>query len=86
MLHNAGGALVKCHFLKASAKELSRCSVSIYSHIWDDNFSEKMGDDGAEGNAEVLASLFTVTTKKAAPQYDYSVVPSRYRLFCFLCN
>jgi len=36
-----------------------------------------MGDDGTEGNPDVLASLFTVTTKKAAPQYDYSIVPSR---------
>ena len=54
--------------------------------MWD-NFSEKMGDDGAEGNPDVLASLFTVTTKKAAPQYDYSVVPSRYGFFSFyMCN
>jgi len=37
-----------------------------------------MGDEnGSEGNPDVLASLFTVTTKKAAPQYDYSSVPSR---------
>jgi len=36
-----------------------------------------MGDHGSEGNPDVLASLFTVTTKKAAPQYDYSSVPSR---------
>ena len=41
-------------------------------------FQTKMGDEnGAEGNPDVLASLFTVTTKKAAPQYDYSSVPSR---------
>ena len=39
-----------------------------------------MVDDCAEGNPDVLASLFTVTTKKAAPQYDYSSVPSRYAL------
>ena len=40
-----------------------------------------MGDEnGLEGNPDVLASLFTVTTKKAAPQYDYSSVPSRYEL------
>ena len=44
-------------------------------------FQTKMGDEnGAEGNPDVLASLFTVTTKKAAPQYDYSSVPSRLRL------
>ena len=41
-------------------------------------FQTKMGDEnGSEGNPDVLASLFTVTTKKAAPQYDYSSVPSR---------
>ena len=43
-------------------------------------FQKKMVDDCAEGNPDVLASLFTVTTKKAAPQYDYSSVPSRYAL------
>ena len=46
-------------------------------------FFRKMVDDGAEAKPDVLASLFTVTAKKAAPQYDYSIVPSRYGLFCF---
>ena len=40
-----------------------------------------MVDDGADGNSGALASLFTVTTKKAAPQYDYTSVPSRFDLF-----
>ena len=38
-------------------------------------FQIKMGE--GEGNPDILASLFTVTKKKAAPQYDYSTVPSR---------
>ena len=40
-----------------------------------------MVDDGADGNSGALASLFTVTTKKAAPQYDYTSVPSRFDPF-----
>ena len=40
-----------------------------------------MVDDGADGNSGALASLFTVTTKKAAPKYDYTSVPSRFDLF-----
>ena len=44
-----------------------------------------MGEDGAEDNLDTLASLFTVTKKKAAPQYDYSSVPSRCGLlFAFI--
>ena len=42
-----------------------------------------MVDDGADGNSSALASLFTVTTKKAAPQYDYTSVPSRFDLSFF---
>jgi len=36
-----------------------------------------MSEDEAKTNPDALSSLFTVTAKKAAPQYDYSVVPSR---------
>jgi len=36
-----------------------------------------MSDDESKTNPDALSSLFTVTAKKTAPQYDYSVVPSR---------
>ena len=36
-----------------------------------------MSEDEAKTSPDALSSLFTVTAKKAAPQYDYSVVPSR---------
>ena len=49
--------------------------------FWNQQSFRKMVDDGADGNSGALASLFTVTTKKAAPQYDYTSVPSRFDLF-----
>ena len=55
--------------------------MNVCIHTWMIIFQTSMGDEnGSEGNSDVLASLFTVTTKKAAPQYDYSSVPSRYEL------